>query len=276
MKRPGVQEFLERMSKLYEIVIFTASLSLYADPLMDVIDPSHHATYRLFRDHCTAYNNLFVKDLSALGRDLKRLMIVDNSPTAYSFQPENAIPSITWIDDMEDKQLLELATALELMVHVEDVREVIKKNVKDNTMDYVKLAEYLRNIINMKEKQMNENCKVMKKAMSLDGREEFGYIDEENDTPNSDSKETPYGFARTPEPELGEKILSKIESEHSQKKSLPDSTEDNVTLKKKAEFGCNKKKKKCGTPTPYTGKIIGKQNQTGKYSLKGQKRSNQY
>ena len=34
-KRPGVDNFLNTMSKFYELIIFTASLSKYADPLMD-------------------------------------------------------------------------------------------------------------------------------------------------------------------------------------------------------------------------------------------------
>ena len=38
MVRPGVKEFLENMGKIYEIVIFTASVSKYADPLLDIID----------------------------------------------------------------------------------------------------------------------------------------------------------------------------------------------------------------------------------------------
>lgn len=36
--RPGCVKFLNEMSKYYEVVIFTASLSKYADPLMDIID----------------------------------------------------------------------------------------------------------------------------------------------------------------------------------------------------------------------------------------------
>ena len=45
--RPGVQKFLEKMGKLYEIVIFTASVSKYADPLLDIIDKNHtsHVDY---------------------------------------------------------------------------------------------------------------------------------------------------------------------------------------------------------------------------------------
>ena len=36
--RPGCLHFLQEMAKHYEIVIFTASLSKYADPLMDILD----------------------------------------------------------------------------------------------------------------------------------------------------------------------------------------------------------------------------------------------
>ena len=48
MVRPGVNEFLEKMDKLYEIVIFTASVSKYADPLLDIIDENGYCPFRLF------------------------------------------------------------------------------------------------------------------------------------------------------------------------------------------------------------------------------------
>lgn len=119
------------MSRFYEVVIYTASLSLYADPLLDELDPYHYASYRLFREHCTFYNNSFVKDLSALGRNLKDVIIVDNSPNSYAFQPENAIPITTWIDDVTDNKLSQLAPILELLANVEDVRDFIKRVVQD-------------------------------------------------------------------------------------------------------------------------------------------------
>lgn len=72
------------MSKIYEIVIYTASLAKYADPLLDKIDCHHYASHRRFREHCVNYNNAYVKDLTNLGRELKNVIIVDNSPHAYS------------------------------------------------------------------------------------------------------------------------------------------------------------------------------------------------
>lgn len=54
--RPGCCEFLVEMGKYYEVVIFTASLSKYAIPLMDILDPEKIAPQRLFREHCTFFN----------------------------------------------------------------------------------------------------------------------------------------------------------------------------------------------------------------------------
>lgn len=144
LKRPGAEEFLERMYKCYEIVIYTASLSIYADPLLDEIDPSNFASYRLFREHCTFNNNAFVKDLSVLGRDLKDVIIVDNSPASYSFQPDNAVPILTWIDDMSDIKLAELAPVLELLVDVSDVRNAIRAIVQNDSIDYIQAVQILQ------------------------------------------------------------------------------------------------------------------------------------
>ena len=68
--RPGV--FLEKLSKRYEIVIFTASLSKYADPLLDIIDKQGFCAFRLFKDHFTLINTSFVIDLKKINKSFKR------------------------------------------------------------------------------------------------------------------------------------------------------------------------------------------------------------
>lgn len=52
LKRPHVDEFLQTMAQFYEVIIYTASLSKYADPLMDMMDPERYCAARLFREHC--------------------------------------------------------------------------------------------------------------------------------------------------------------------------------------------------------------------------------
>lgn len=99
LKRPGVDIFLEKLSHHFELVIFTASLSKYANPLLDWLDPKGLCDYRLFREHCTFHNGVYIKDLSRLNRPLKDTIIIDNSPTCYMFHRECAIPSSTWFND---------------------------------------------------------------------------------------------------------------------------------------------------------------------------------
>ena len=82
LKRPGVDMFLERLGKTYEIVVYTASLAKYADPLLDLLDIHKVVRHRLFRESCTCHDGNYVKDLTKLGRELAHTIIVDNSPAS--------------------------------------------------------------------------------------------------------------------------------------------------------------------------------------------------
>ena len=142
--RPGVKEFLEKMDKIYELVVFTASISKYADPLLDLIDKKGYCPYRLFREHCTLINTTFVKDLQRLGRDIKNIIIVDNSPVSYALHPENGLPILTWFEDKSDRELYKITPILQFLSSVSDVREYIPKFVENNTINYDKANEIIR------------------------------------------------------------------------------------------------------------------------------------
>mmetsp|Transcript_138174 Transcript_138174/g.240384 ORF Transcript_138174/g.240384 Transcript_138174/m.240384 type:complete len:338 (-) Transcript_138174:218-1231(-) len=124
-KRPGCDEFLIRVAQLYEVVIYTASMSKYANPLLDKLDTFNVCTFRLFREACTRHSSGYVKDLSRLGRDLKHVIIIDNSPTCYLLQPDNAIPIRTWRDDIHDRELLDLIPILYSLADVDDIPKVL-------------------------------------------------------------------------------------------------------------------------------------------------------
>lgn len=121
LKRPGVDQFLERVGKLYEVVVFTASLSKYADPLLDLLDIHKVVKHRLFRESCTWHEGNYVKDLLTLGRPIEKTIIVDNSPMSYLFQPENAIGCGSYIDDPTDRELFYCLPFLESITHVDNV-----------------------------------------------------------------------------------------------------------------------------------------------------------
>ena len=110
--RPYAREFLAQMSHYYELVIFTCGMQDYADWVLDNLDQEGRIDTRLYRQHVDRDGTLFVKDLSKLGRDLKKVIIVDNLAQNFSRQSENGILIRSWFDDKEDMALKELAPIL--------------------------------------------------------------------------------------------------------------------------------------------------------------------
>ncbi|KAB0399304.1 hypothetical protein E2I00_003123, partial [Balaenoptera physalus] len=105
LKRPHVDEFLQRMGELFECVLFTASLA----------------------KSCVFHRGNYVKDLSRLGRDLRRVLILDNSPASYVFHPDNAVPVASWFDNMSDTELHDLLPFFEQLSRVDDVYSVLRQ-----------------------------------------------------------------------------------------------------------------------------------------------------
>ncbi|KAJ6650023.1 Phosphatase Herzog, partial [Pseudolycoriella hygida] len=122
LKRPHVDEFLKKMGELYECVLFTASLAKYADPVADLLDKWNVFRARLFRESCVYHRGNYVKDLNKLGRDLQKIVIVDNSPASYIFHPDNAVPVKSWFDDTTDSELLDLIPLFEKLSKVDSLQ----------------------------------------------------------------------------------------------------------------------------------------------------------
>jgi len=112
--RPAAKKFLEFARDSFEVVIFTASAAIYADQVLDWLDPKRNIiSHRLYRQHCTEICGGHFKDLRRLGRSLDNVVLVDNSPLAAGMCPDNAILCSSWFgDDYDDLELEHLVYLL--------------------------------------------------------------------------------------------------------------------------------------------------------------------
>ena len=143
--RPFCYHFLYEMSKLFEIVIFTAAMKDYADSILDVLDPEKkYIKFRLYRSHTSISGMNFVKDLNKLGRDLNKVVIIDNLADNFKLQQNNGIQCGTWIEDMKDTQLMDIEIILkeivkdepeDLRIGIKKINGEIKKKIKRNILN---------------------------------------------------------------------------------------------------------------------------------------------
>ena len=122
--RPYALTFLKKMAKKWEIVIFTASHQDYANAILDELDPDGIIfSHRLYRQHCTIINDMYVKDLSRINRKRKDTVLVDNAAYSYCMQLSNGIPILPFYDG-KDYELSALESYLEKLYCCEDVRQM--------------------------------------------------------------------------------------------------------------------------------------------------------
>ena len=132
--RPYAKMFFEKLKKLYEIIIFTNGTKEYCDRILEIIDPNfEYIKFRLYRKHSINKNNdNYLKDLSLLGRDLSKIIIIDDLAKNYKLQQDNGLPISSWKGDVNDTALKDLIPILIKIVEndVDDVRKIIVK-IKD-------------------------------------------------------------------------------------------------------------------------------------------------
>ena len=135
--RPGLAEFLESVSQFFELIVFTVGLAEYANPIIDSMEMNGKIfSNRLYRDHAVVYQNDYVKDLSKIGRDLRRVIIVDDKPFNFCLQKENGIAIKPFYGKKEDNKDYALINLIPILLritreHSGDVRTGIKKNKVD-------------------------------------------------------------------------------------------------------------------------------------------------
>ncbi|XP_078054789.1 CTD small phosphatase-like protein 2-A [Mustelus asterias] len=140
--RPDCKEFLENLSQFYEIILFTTAIKDYADKLLDILDPQRRLVrHRLYRKHCICVQGNYVRELTILGRDMAKTVVVDSSAETFTCRQEtqqqlpeirnvehgrkieiaNRVKIKSWFKDPKDRELRKLIPFLQRLATLDDV-----------------------------------------------------------------------------------------------------------------------------------------------------------
>ena len=133
--RMGAEKFIKELSAYCEICIFTASTKYYADTVINGLGNHNLIDYRLYRQHTNMINGVNIKDLSKLGRNLTKIIIVDNIEDNYQLQPNNGINISDFEGDENDNELEYL---------LKDLLEVVKEPGKNVTDELYKVRKNMQ------------------------------------------------------------------------------------------------------------------------------------
>lgn len=116
-KRPFCDTFLETMGRKFDIGLFTASRRQYAEVIANWLDAKRNVIQYVFhRDHCIRTNGRMVKDLKAIGCDVKTTIIIDNLPSCFENQSRNGLPCKSFYGGEVDTELQKL---MELLIEMD-------------------------------------------------------------------------------------------------------------------------------------------------------------
>ena len=129
--RPHLKKFLSEVSKYFDLAIFTAAMKLYADTIIDYIDPENkYFKFRLYRNACISIQErLYIKDLRIIkDYDPMNVILMDNSLYSFMNQPSNGMLVNSFYTNHKDTQLISAKNFLiNYILPCDDIRKECEK-----------------------------------------------------------------------------------------------------------------------------------------------------
>ena len=128
--RPGVIHLIRKLYHFFEIDIFTAAIKRYADNIVDKLDPNdEYINYRFYREHCIYEGTKTVKKLIRMGRELNKIIFVDNIKYNAKYNMDNLYHVSSWKDDVYDEEMIKLQDLLIEIIVNGTFKDDIRKGI---------------------------------------------------------------------------------------------------------------------------------------------------
>ncbi|EGR28390.1 NLI interacting factor-like phosphatase family protein, putative [Ichthyophthirius multifiliis] len=134
-KRPYLDDFLKYIRENHEAILFTRGVKEYCSKVLELIDPEKSFAHILTNEDCdrVIYEpedmDEYVKDLQRLGRDMKKVVYIDNQPINFWTAPDNAFPIPPYFGELnnDDQSFKEIQESLNYLSSLDDVREYLQE-----------------------------------------------------------------------------------------------------------------------------------------------------
>ena len=128
--RPGVIHLIKKLYHFFEIDIFTAAIKRYADNIVNKLDPNDiYINYRFYREHCIYEGTKSVKKLIRIGRELNKIIFVDNIKYNAKYNMDNLYHVSSWKDDVYDEEITKLQNLLIEIIVNGTFKDDIRKGI---------------------------------------------------------------------------------------------------------------------------------------------------
>ena len=134
--RPGLISFLSGIKPYYEIISFSKFSKSYSKTIINYIQQGRKLfDANLYREHCALIGKKFIKDISRIGRDMKRIIMVDDLPENLEKFKSNGILILPYEgqEQINDRVLYELKKMMILFYKLgyDDIRFALKQYEDD-------------------------------------------------------------------------------------------------------------------------------------------------
>ena len=134
--RPGLISFLLGIKPYYEIISFSKFSKSYSKTIINYIQQGKKLfDVNLYREHCALVGKKFIKDISRIGRDMKRIIMVDDLPENLEKFQSNGILILPYEGEEQsnDRVLYELKKMMILFYKLgyDDIRFALKQYQDD-------------------------------------------------------------------------------------------------------------------------------------------------
>ena len=151
-KRPNIDEFVANCATWFDLAVWTAASSSYANEIIELIFPKSVELKFIFTgDRCTrrydydlmeAYYIKPLKKVKRRGFSLEKVLIIDDTPETFERNYGNGIQVKRYYGENEDEELILLLKYLKEIARVENVRKIDKRGWRGNAKGLRYGSEY--------------------------------------------------------------------------------------------------------------------------------------